>query len=502
MAFPKFHGIQLANGSWIENAHFERLTSDPVPVNPGRVWYNLTEKSFKYSTLDAQGAVVVRSFGAFEDLTASISAETAAREAAVSALDVRLDTIEGSYATQSYVTSAIAALGNAFEYVGTLEGGLDAASAVDLSALAKKEAGDYYKVSVGGYFKIGAEGSAFFANVKDGLLWNAQGAVDIIDNTDSGVVGTADFITVTGSTDIGFTVDLASSVKTRISTLESGLVAEKARAEGAEAALSSRVADLEAAVDGATGDLAQLTTDAKTDLVSAINEVDSHADSAAAAAASVQAELDATQAGAGLNANGAYSAPAAANYISEATSLKDADEKLDAALKAERDRAVAAETQLGSDIAAAGTAAAEAVATEKTRAETAEAGLQSAIDAEAARAAGVEGSLADLTTTAKGNLVSAINEVKTLAGQGTDALRQKINAGKKTFLSPVAALTHTFSHGLNTQFLDFTVWTEGTDGKFRNDVVAVEEVDSNTLRVDLAEARRVKIVAEAGDEIV
>lgn len=51
----------------------------------------------------------------------------------------------------------------------------------------------------------------------------------------------------------------------------------------------------------------------------------------------LQGELDATQVGAGLNANGAYSATTGTTYISGATSLVDADKKLDGALKAVND---------------------------------------------------------------------------------------------------------------------------------------------------------------------
>lgn len=86
--FPVFHGISLAANSWIENATFEVLTTDPVPVGPGRIWFNATEKTFKYSGLNATGAVVVRSFKSAEEAAAEIAAlqlalanEEAAREA-------------------------------------------------------------------------------------------------------------------------------------------------------------------------------------------------------------------------------------------------------------------------------------------------------------------------------------------------------------------------------------------------------------------------------------
>jgi hypothetical protein len=49
----------------------------------------------------------------------------------------------------------------------------------------------------------------------------------------------------------------------------------------------------------------------------------------------IQAELDATQTGAGLNTNGTYTANASSNYIQAASSLKDAENKLDAEIKSQ-----------------------------------------------------------------------------------------------------------------------------------------------------------------------
>ncbi len=49
--------------------------------------------------------------------------------------------------------------------------------------------------------------------------------------------------------------------------------------------------------------------------------------------AAVHTEIDSVETGAGLNDDGTYTAKSDANYIADATSLKDADEKLDAAIK-------------------------------------------------------------------------------------------------------------------------------------------------------------------------
>lgn len=486
--FPIFHGISIAENAYIENLNVENLAVDPIPVAAGRVWFNGTDKVFKHSTLDANGGVIVRTFATAEDLAASvaslsasvnseisraqaaelvlqsaITAEAAARAAAVSTLTADLASeASRASAAEAVLTSAVAseasdraaadqalglridAIGSAFNYVATLTGGADAASAVNMATLVQKDTGDYYKVSTSGYFKIGA-GAAFFTNLNDGLVFNLAGGVDIIDNTNSQVNGTPDFISVVGSTDNGFVVDVDTSFKGRVSTLESGLVTETSARTAADTALDTRVTTVEGQVNGKIGDLSTLTTTDKSTIVAAVNEVvaDIVAEASTRAAAdtalqgnlatesaarisadsALQSELDATQAGAGLGVDGYYTANSAANYVSSATSLKDADNKLDAALKV----------------------VADGLASEVSR-----------------------------------------------ATAGELAVRTDFNALRFTFQSQAAATVHTIAHNLNAAFVDFTVLVQRPDGKYRNDVVSTEEVDSNTLKVYLSTAQHIK----------
>src|SRR6056300_1326956 len=62
-----------------------------------------------------------------------------------------------------------------------------------------------------------------------------------------------------------------------------------------------------------------------------------YVDSVSSTASGLQTELDATQAGAGLGANGAYTANGSANYISSVTTLQAADNALDARIKTNAD---------------------------------------------------------------------------------------------------------------------------------------------------------------------
>ena len=144
-----------------------------------------------------------------------LDGETASRIAGDAALGLRID-----------------ALGSAFNYVGTVSGGADAANATDLTALTEKDAGDYYKVSSAGHFNDGT--STFFANANDGIVFDLAGGVDLIDNTNSSVSGTVNEIAVTGSADTGFVVAIDSVFSGRVTTAETDIDNLEGRMTNAE----------------------------------------------------------------------------------------------------------------------------------------------------------------------------------------------------------------------------------------------------------------------------
>jgi hypothetical protein len=440
--FPIYHGITLAQNAYVENFVVEKLVNDPVPVEAGRAWYNLTDKVWKQSTLDATGAVVVRTFATVEELTAAIaalnstiSAEATRATNAENALSTNLanevsraTTAENTLTTNlaaevtrataaeatlttdlaaevtrataaentlttdlaAEVTRATAAegvltadlvaeitratnaeqaldlrinaLGSAFNYVGPLTGGADAASAVDLSAIAQKDPGDYYKVTTSGWFKETAASTPFQANLNDGLVWNLTGGVDIIDNTNSQVNGTASYIAVSGTSDNGFVIDVDAAFKARVSTLESGLSTEVDERQSADSALDSRVTTVESQVNGKIGTLTNLTTTEKGTLVGAINELDA-------------------------------------------------------------------------DLAALSSASTDAVS----------------------------------------------------------LVRTDYNARRATFASASAATQHTFAHNLNSQFVDFSLWVQRENGEWRNDVASVKATSANSMDVYLTAAANVRL---------
>ena len=140
-----------------------------------------------------------------------------------------------------------------------------------------------------------------------------------------------------------------------IVTNATAIVTEKNRAEAAELVLTNAVSgnDTQVRIDYIAADLL------------------------------IQNELNASQTGAGLSAAGAYVAPTTSNHHDTASSLADADMKLDAAVFAEKGRAIAAEL-----------VATNAIAAEASTARAAEGTNATAISTEVSRATGVEGGLA------------------------------------------------------------------------------------------------------------
>lgn len=157
---------------------------------------------------------------------------------------------------------------------------------------------------------------------------------------------------------------LQTTLNGQISQLDSDLTAEETARMSADSALSGRLDSLEAdEVSKSYVDAADLVLDGKistekgridaillassadansfAEIVSLINSVDTTNDQAFAgyvtsnnaAVAALQSEVDATQTGAGLGSNGSYSANTGVSYIGSASSLHDADKKLDVKLK-------------------------------------------------------------------------------------------------------------------------------------------------------------------------
>ncbi len=208
----------------------------------------------------------------------------------------------------------------------------------------------------------------------------------------------------------------------------------------------------------------------------------------------LQAELNTTQAGAGLETTGAYAAPTGSNYLGAAISLKDADYILDAAVKVNADAIVALDSSTSAAIAAeqARATAAEGVlqasiSTEVTRATGAEATLTANLASEVSRATAAEGVL---TT----NLAAEVTRAEAAEGVlTTDVAAINAKIAKLYFLYDGAAATsHTVVHSLGQKYCNVTVVDAATDEVIIPQSIVFDTV--NGLTVTLNAALAIKVV--------
>lgn len=169
---------------------------------------------------------------------------------------------DGDAISKAYLDGAISNLGNAFAYIGTVNGGADEENAFDLATLEKKAAGSYYKVATAGWFKLGAQTANLHTN--DGIVFNTDGGFDHIDNNDAVSRGTAGQIVVEGSVDTGFDIsidgaytaarqaEVAAEANARaiaITGVENAIAAETLAREQAVTDLEANAVAQQAAID-------------------------------------------------------------------------------------------------------------------------------------------------------------------------------------------------------------------------------------------------------------
>jgi len=257
--FPVFHGITLAANAYVENLNLEILSSDPVPVGAGRLWFNSTDKVVRYSALDNTGAVVVRTIKDAE----SAAVELAAVQASIAAEETR------AMAAEAQLTSDLAAEVTRAE---AEEARLDAKI-------------DQTKADI-----LGGIPPALLDTIKE-LADALHDNPDII-NVLEGMIGTVQTnldaeVTRATAAEAGLASDIADEASARAQAISD----EAAARAAADTALDTRVTTLEGQVNGKIGDLNNLNTSFKGNLVGAINEVNTNVSNEASRAAAAEASL-------------------------------------------------------------------------------------------------------------------------------------------------------------------------------------------------------------------
>lgn len=75
-----------------------------------------------------------------------------------------------------------------WNFVGGVDGGVDAANATDLTLLAEKDPGDAYLVETAGWFSLGVAGDEFELPAGNAIAFTASGGIVQLGNSDLGTV--------------------------------------------------------------------------------------------------------------------------------------------------------------------------------------------------------------------------------------------------------------------------------------------------------------------------
>lgn len=216
-------------------------------------------KAEKFRAINAKTALTsrinaekTRANSAEATINANLNTEISRANNAQLVLTTNLNAeITRATAAEASMSGVVFLFGNVFEYIGTVAGGASSGTAYNLSSLSQQSAGDYYTIITSGWFIVGID-PPFYANAQDGLVWNASGGIDLIDNSNPSLTGTVDEISVTGSIDDGYIVGIDDTFKTRLSTAESWTPIDSSLAASLNAEISralSTEGSLQASID-------------------------------------------------------------------------------------------------------------------------------------------------------------------------------------------------------------------------------------------------------------
>ena len=274
-------------------------------------------------------------------LTTNLATEVTNRIAGDNALDSRLDIIEAGLMAGVFWKASFDTLAEMESSLTAVESSIEAGWAY------------YVKETNDGYVVVDENDGDYVP-----ASWSVKSLIKFADYTEvSGLVATerARAIAAEGILTTDLASEIARATNEEIS-LDSKISAEKTRAEAAEGVLTTnlstevtRATNAESVLDGkisvektrAEAAEAQIASDLSAEVTRATNaesvltsNLSAEVTRATGVESAIQAELDATQVGAGLGVDGSYSSDTTANYIATANSLKEADTKLDSAIKA------------------------------------------------------------------------------------------------------------------------------------------------------------------------
>ncbi len=369
-----------------------KINADSIAINAAAVASNITAIAANTSDIaDNTAAIALRATqAALEDTTIAVRSSIDANSA-----NIALNATKVALA----------------DTAGVLRSEINAANTIGTSLQTELDA---TQTGAG----LGAEGT-YTANGTANYIGSASslaGADNALDaqlkiNTDSITVNAADIATNT------------TAIATNASDISDNTAAIALRAT--QAALEDTTTAVRSSIDANSANIALNAT--KVALADTAGVLRSEIDAASTIGTSLQTELDATQTGAGLGAEGTYTANGTANYIGSASSLAGADNALDAQLKINADSITVNAADIATNTTAIATNASDisdntaAIALRATQAalEDTTTAVRSSIDANSANIAlnATKVALADTAGVLRGEIADANSDVTALQGE-------------------------------------------------------------------------------------
>lgn len=285
-------------------------------------------------------------------------------------------------------------------------------------------------------------------------------------------------------------------------TLDTKINATTATANQNQTDLAATISSVGLGTGGAFSAFTGSTIGSSASYKQALEALDVAVAGAASGGSGAQAELDATQLGAGLEADGSFSwGGTVTNYAASATNLKSAIIGVDTATKSANDKAdnlisQNLDTRIG-DLSLLNTDAKTSAKDAINEVDVQQANLANKLGFVEVAAMGGADWQYDMSAT---NYLTSAATVKDSVTTLDTKMKELDDAHKArffTFKSTAPALTHTINHGLNTEFVNVQLWVKSPDdGLYRMDIAEVKEVDLDNIEVIMNATRDVKVVIE------
>ena len=304
----------------IQQLIFEAEFKDGLVVNEnGEVSVKIDPTSEAFLTVSSEG---VKVSGLQNAINKAVAAEAARATAAEDSISANVTTLSST--TEAFSAGTVAKfelMESGWNVPGSIKHTIEDAFIKSVAVGSSEDS----KKSLMRYYNDGDEHKYYVSSNASDMYYNSLPLSAVIKNIEDKNAQSSSAID-----------ELSAATINEVARLDGRIDNETTRATAAENSINGTVNTLSAATESEIKRIEDKLSDNERVTSEAINQL--------------KDELDRTEEGAGLNEDGSYhkhnTVGDMANYITNATSLDDADMMLDSALKAESDRAITAEESI------------------------------------------------------------------------------------------------------------------------------------------------------------